>query len=245
MSDLPTALVTGAAARVGATIVETLHRRGHRVAIHYRSSAGPAEALAARLNARRADSAVTVRGDLGDEGACAALVTAVLDRWGRLDVLVNNASDFYPTPVASITAADWERLFASNARGPLFVSLAAIPALRAARGAIVNIVDIHAERPLPRHTVYCMAKAALVMLTRSLALELGPEVRVNGIAPGAILWPEPDISDEEKAATLALVPLGRRGEPENIASAVCQLALDNDYVTGQILAVDGGRSLNL
>ncbi len=246
MSNNPVALVTGAAVRVGATIIETLHARGFDVAIHYRSSREPADALAARLNATRADSAITVQADLGRDEDCLRAVETVVEQRGRLDILVNNASDFYPTPVDEISAADWDRLFASNARGPLFLSLAAVPALRETRGAIVNIVDIHAERPLPKHTVYCMAKAALVMMTRSLALELGPDgVRVNGIAPGAILWPVPDISDAEKQETLDLTPLGRKGEPENIAAAVCHLAVDNDFVTGQILAVDGGRSLNL
>lgn len=245
MHASPVALITGAAVRVGAVTAEQLHARGLSVAIHYRSSAEPADALAARLNERRPGSAMTVQADLGSDKACQAMVDTVINAWGRIDVLVNNASDFYPTPVETITAKDWDRLFASNARGPLFLSLAAIPSLRENRGAIINIVDIHAEKPLPQHTVYCMAKAALVMMTRSLALELGPDVRVNGIAPGAILWPVPDISDEEKRQTLELVPLARRGEPENIAQAVLHFALDNDYVTGQILAVDGGRSLNL
>ena len=236
-------LVTGAARRIGAAIVTRLHAEGARVAIHYRGSADEADALCASLNAGRADSARTFRGDLLDTNYPPKLVTDVVAWGGGLDVLVNNASTFYPTPVGTITESHWNDLVGSNFKAPLFLSQAAAPHLRAARGAIVNIVDIHGQRPMRDHPVYGPAKAALAMLTRALAKDLAPEVRVNGVSPGAILWPEDGMTETTQASILKEVPLGRAGEPGDIASCVLFLLRDAPYVTGQIIAVDGGRSI--
>ena len=242
----PTVLITGAARRVGAQIARTLHRRGCRLVLHYRRSRDAAEALCAELNDQRAGSAATVGGDLATPEAPARIVAESLAVTGRLDGLVNNASSFYPTPLGSIGASDWDELAGSNLRGPLFLSQAAAPHLREHGGAIVSIIDIHAERPLPGYAVYSAAKAGLAGLTRALALELAPRVRVNGVAPGAILWPEDDqYPPAERERIIAQSPLRRAGSPEDIAGAVAFLLLDAPYVTGQILAVDGGRSLAL
>ncbi|HEX7081074.1 MAG TPA: pteridine reductase [Gammaproteobacteria bacterium] len=237
------ALVTGAGKRIGAAIARTLHGAGANVAIHYfRTSAG-AEALAAELDAARPGSAVTVGGDLRDLGALERVVADVVARAGRLDVLVNNASSFYPTPLGSITETEWHDLIDSNLKAPLFLAQAALPHLKEARGVIVNIVDIHAQRPLRNHVVYGAAKAGLAMLTRSLAKDLAPEIRVNGVAPGAILWAESGITESARQSILRQIPLKRTGHPDEIASAVLYLVRDATYVTGQILAVDGGRSV--
>jgi pteridine reductase len=240
-------LVTGGAKRVGAAIVRTLHDAGARVVIHCFTSRGEAQALATALNARRPASAAIVQGDLADTGALAALVEDAASRFGRLDGLVNNASGFRSTPFATLAPADWEELSATNLRAPMFLAKAAAPHLSRAGGAIVNIVDIHAERPLKDFAAYTVAKAGLAGLTRSLALELAPDVRVNGVSPGAILWPEPDdaFPPGERARITAQTPLRRTGRPEDIAGAVKYLLLDAPYVTGQILAVDGGRSIAL
>lgn len=238
----PVALITGAARRIGAEIARELHRGSYRLALHYHSSEAPVGELAAELEAARPGSVARFRHDLTDPDAPAALAAAVLERFDRLDALINNASSFFPTPVGEIEGRDWDDLFGTNARAPLFLTQACRPALRAANGAVVNLIDVHAGRPLQGHTVYCMAKAALLMMTRSLALELGPEVRVNGIAPGAILWPEGGVAEAERKRLLESLPLRRKGEPADIASAVRYL-LGARYVTGQILAVDGGRSL--
>jgi pteridine reductase len=243
MSERRVALITGAAHRLGAEIARHLHQAGLRVLIHYRSSSTSADALAAELNALHHDSARTLAADLLDLTAIEQLAHAALQAWGRVDVLINNASTYYPTPVGSITSTHWDDLIGSNLRAPLFLSQALAPSLKAGSGSIVNMVDIHAEKPLHGHPVYSVAKAGLAMLTRSLAIELGPEVRVNAVAPGIILWPERELSDTEKSAMLERVVLGRKGEPNDIAKTVCFLALDARYVTGQILAVDGGRSL--
>jgi pteridine reductase len=237
------ALVTGAARRVGAKIATQLHAAGADVAIHYRRSAGDADDLVARLNAVRPDSAAAFQGDLLDIAALPALVAAVRGWHGRLDILVNNASTFYPTPLGEITEAHWEDLVGSNFKAPLFLSQAAAASLRERGGSIVNIVDIHAQRPLRDHLVYSPAKAALAMLTRALARELAPDVRVNGVSPGAILWPESEMSDETKASIVDKVPLARPGDPADIAGCVLYLVRDASYVTGQIVAVDGGRSI--
>ena len=237
------ALVTGAARRIGAEIADTLNAAGARVAVHYRGSAREAEALVLRLNERRPDSARAFQAELLDIPALPGLVDDVLGWGGRLDILVNNASTFYPTPVGEITEAKWDDLIGTNLKVPLFLSQAAVPALREAGGSIVNIVDIHASRPLKDHLVYGPAKAGLAMLTRGLAKDLGPDIRVNGVAPGAILWPEDGMTEATKAAILDQVPLGRAGEPKDIARCVLFLAGDAGYVTGQIVAVDGGRSL--
>jgi pteridine reductase len=240
----PVALVTGGARRIGAAISRRLHAAGYDLAIHYRGSEAEALALRAELEARRPDGVLLVPAELGDAGAPESLVASALAHFGRLDALVNNASAFFPTPIGETTAADWERLFVSNARAPFFLSQAAAPALRAARGAIVSLIDIHAERGLREHTPYVMAKSALAAMTRSLALELAPEVRVNGVAPGAVLWPEQGKSETDKAEMLRATPLGRAGTAEEIAEAVRWLLQDASYVTGQVLRVDGGHSVD-
>jgi pteridine reductase len=238
------ALVTGAAKRIGAVIARTLHGAGLNVAIHYNRSAQDADRLAAELNGQRAKSAFTVSADMLDIEAVEGMAKQVLDRTGgRLDVLVNNASNFYPTPIGTITLEQWDDLIGSNLKAPLFLTQALVPALRAARGVIVNIVDVHSQRPLRDHPVYGPAKAGLAMLTRSLAKDLGPDVRVNGVSPGAILWPDEGMSDALRAAIIKQTALKRSGEPEDIAAAVLFLVRDAPYVTGQIIAVDGGRSV--
>lgn len=239
----PIALITGSAKRVGAVIARRLHAAGFDLALHYHRSETEMNALRADLEAQRPGSTAAFRADLGDSDALPALVDAVLTRFGRLDALVNNASGYYATPIGAITAKDWDGLFAANARAPLFLSQAAAPALTASGGCIVNIVDIYAERPLPRHTVYCMAKAALVMLTHALAGELGPTVRVNGVAPGNVLWSENFAKAETEAIVRERTALQRQGSPEDIAEAVRWLIVDAGYVTGQIIRVDGGRTL--
>jgi len=236
-------LVTGAARRIGAAIVTCLHTNGARVAIHYRGSAEEAEALAATLNALRPDSAETFQADLLSINEISKLVSAVVAWGGQLDGLVNNASTFYPTPIGEITEENWDDLAGSNFKAPLFLSQEAVPHLRSTGGAIVNIVDIHAQRPLRDHIVYGPAKAALAMLTRSLAKDLAPDVRVNGISPGAILWPEDGMNDAIQEAILRQVPLQRAGDPGDVAGCVLYLLRDAAYVTGQIIAVDGGRSV--
>ncbi len=236
-------LVTGAARRIGAAIVTRLHENGARVAIHYRSSANEANNLATRLNNERADSAATFAADLLDMEQLPQLISSVMDWSGRLDCLVNNASTFYPTPVGSITGAQWDDLVGSNLKAPLFLAQASVPHLRQHGGTIVNIVDIHAQRPLRNHAVYGPAKAGLAMLTRSLAKDLAPDIRVNGVSPGAILWPEDGMSDAAQQTILRQVPLQRPGDPDDIAGCVLYLWRDANYVTGQIIGVDGGRSI--
>lgn len=242
----PVALITGSARRVGATIARALHGAGYDVALHYRHSQAEMQALVGELEAARAHSTLALQADLADTAQLPGLVDAVRQRFGRLDALVNNASAFHATPVGSITGRDWDDLFAANARAPLFLSQAAAPHLAARRGAIVNLVDVYAERPLAQHSVYCMAKAALAALTRSLALDLAPDVRVNGVAPGAVMWPENDAkADDDRAGMIARTPLRRAGEPGDVASAVLWLLRDTPFVTGQIIRVDGGRSLSI
>jgi pteridine reductase len=238
----PVALVTGAARRVGATIARTLHAAGYDLALHCRRSRAELDALIAALEAARPRSTLALQADLADVARLPALVEAALARFGRLDALVNNASAFHPTPLGTITAAQWDELFAANARAPLFLAQAAAGALAARRGAIVNLVDIYAERPLPHYSVYSMAKAALAMATQALAQELAPAVRVNGVAPGAVLWPEGK-AEAERQALIERTPLARSGSPEDVAGAVLWLLRDAPFVTGQILRVDGGRSL--
>jgi pteridine reductase len=237
-------LITGGARRVGAAISERLHAAGASLAVHYRQSAAEAEALQARLEARRAGSTLLVGADLLDVAALPELVAATLARFGRLDVLVNNASTFYPTPLGEITAAQWEDLFGTNLRAPLFLAQAAAPALRESSGLVLNLVDIHGQRPLRHHPVYSSAKAALIMLTQSLAREMAPRVRVNAIAPGPVLFPEHGLTEEKKASIIERTLLKRIGSPEDIARAALFFAADAPYVTGQVLAVDGGRSAN-
>ena len=236
-------LVTGAARRIGAAIVTRLHDHGARVAIHYRGSAEAAKRLRDELNATRDNSAIALQADLLKIDKLPILVDAVTDWGGRLDGLINNASSFYPTPMGSIDESQWDQLIGSNLKAPLFLSQAAVKALRASRGSIVNIVDIHAQRPLRDHLVYGLAKAGLAMLTRSLAKDLAPEIRVNGVSPGAILWPEQGMTDAKQLDILRQIPLQRAGEPQHIADAVLFLIKHANYVTGQIITVDGGRSI--
>jgi pteridine reductase len=235
--------VTGGAKRLGAAMARRLHAAGANVVVHYHRSREAADELVAELHAVRAGSSLAVRGDLNDVDCLPALVAQAVARYGRIDVLINNASTFYPTPVGSITAAQFDDLVGTNLRAPLFLSQAAAPALRETRGLIINMVDIHARRPLKAHPVYSAAKAGLVMLTKSLARELGPDVRVNGIAPGPVLWPERDLDESLKAEIVAKTALKRSGSPDDIARTALFLATEAPYVTGQVIAVDGGRSL--
>jgi pteridine reductase len=240
------ALVTGGAKRVGAAIVRRLHAGGAAVMIHHRASASDAKAFVAALNAERANSAASVRADLLNLGAVAELVKTTVERFGGLDVLVNNASTFYPTPIGEIKSTDWDDLVGTNLKGPLFLAQAAAPHLAKSHGCIVNITDIHAERPLKRYVVYSVAKAGLAGLTRALARELGPEVRVNAVAPGPILWPDDGSYDEvARQRVVSQTLLKRTGDPDDVAKAVYFLVADAPYVTGQTIAVDGGRSVNL
>ena len=242
----PVVLVTGAARRVGAQIARTLHGAGARVAVHCRSSVEAAQALADELNAARAGSAEVFAADLQSVPAISALVEAVVARFGRLDGLVNNASSFFPTAVGGIDEAAWDDLIGSNLKAPLFLMQAAAPALREQGGAVVNIVDIHADRPLAGYPVYSVAKAGLAGLTRAMAIELGPQVRVNGVSPGVVLWPEDGQFDPaERRDIVEHALLKREGSPADIAQAVRFLLFEARYVTGQILAVDGGRSAHL
>ena len=243
----PVVLVTGGAKRVGAAIVRAAHAAGARVVVHCNRSRGEADRLAAELEAARPGSAAVIQADLLDAGALESLVERAVAAYGRLDGLVNNASTFHPTPVGGVDAGAWEDLAGTNLRAPLFLSQAAAPHLRQARGAIVNIVDIHAERPLPGFLAYTVAKSGLAGLTRALAVELAPEVRVNGVSPGAILWPEDGeaFPPAERERITVQTPMRRTGTPEDIAGAVKYFLFDAPFVTGQVLAVDGGRSLAL
>ena len=236
-------LVTGGARRVGAEIARTLHAAGANIVIHYRSSAAAAIALADQFNLARPRSATIHSAHLSTEDAPEKLVAATLLEFGRLDILVNNASSFYPTPIGQITVPQWDDLMGSNLKAPLFLSQAAAPSLRARHGLIINMIDIHGLRPLKAHPVYSAAKAGLAMLTRALARELGPEIRVNGIAPGPVLWPEVDMEAELKREIIDKTALKRHGTPQDIARTALFLAKDAPYITGQIIAVDGGRSI--
>jgi pteridine reductase len=236
-------LVTGGARRIGAEIARTLHAAGADILIHYRSSAAAALALADEFNGTRAHSAATFAAHLLNADAPEKLIAATLLEFGRLDILINNASSFYPTPVGQITLPQWDDLIGSNLKAPLFLSQAAAPSLRAQRGLIINMLDIHALRPLKAHPVYSAAKAGLAMLTRSLARELGPEIRVNGIAPGPVLWPEGDLDEELKREIIGKTALKHHGTPQDIGRTALFLAKDAPYITGQIIAVDGGRSI--
>jgi pteridine reductase len=236
-------LITGGAKRLGAAIGRKLHAAGASLVVHYNQSRAEAESLVGELVTLRPGSALAVGADLHEVARLPGLVAAAVERFGRLDVLVNNASTFYPTPVGTITAAQFDDLVGTNLRAPLFLSQAAAPALAEARGLIINMVDIHGRRPLRAHPVYSAAKAGLVMLTKSLARELGPDVRVNGIAPGPVMWPERDLDETLKTEIIAKTALKRSGSPEDIARAAYFFAVDAPYVTGQVIAVDGGRSL--
>ncbi len=244
-AHLKCAFVTGSSKRIGAATVRLLHEANYNVIIHCRSSRQEADELANDLNKQRVNSANVIQGDLNDEKIYDTLIDQAYQCWGRLDVLINNASSFFPTPVGSITMKNWDNLVNSNMKAPLFLSQAAAPYLKKTHGCIINMIDVHGQRPMKEHPVYCAAKAGLAMLTMSLAKELGPEIRVNGVAPGAILWPENDISEATKNIILERTSLKRPGQPLDIAKTILFLVKDADYITGQIIAVDGGRSINI
>lgn len=237
-------LITGAAHRIGATTARTLHAAGYNIVLHYRSSSSSAEELEDELSTLRENSVALVQGDLHQTDRLIQLIEGAHSVWGRLDGLINNASTFYPTPVDEITEAHWDDLIGTNLKAPLFLTKAAAPYLKETQGAVISIVDIHAERPLREHPVYSIAKAGLAMMTKSMAAELGPEVRVNGVAPGAILWPENEMDEITKERILDRTFLKKQGAAQNIADAVLFLLRDAHYTTGHILTVDGGRSLN-
>ena len=245
ITDAKVALVTGGAKRIGAATVRLLHQSGYKLIIHCRLSQQAANALAEELNSKRPDSAKVIQGDLNIETIYDNLIEQAFQCWNRLDVLVNNASSFYPTPVGKITLDDWNNLINSNLKAPLFLAQAAAPYLKETQGNIINMLDVHGHRPMKDHPVYCSAKAGLAMLTMSLAKELGPDIRVNGVSPGAILWPENDISDHTKNLILERTALKRAGEPIDIAKTILFLIKDANYITGQIIAVDGGRTIHI
>ncbi len=243
-SSLSVALITGGAQRIGATIVEYLHSQGLNIALHYRSSEEQAKQLQSRLNARRTDSVILLQADLLQTAALAELVDSAVAHWGRLDVLINNASAFFPTAASRVDETAWERLLNTNLKAPYFLAQHAAAPLRRTTGCIINIVDIHSQRPLKGFPIYSISKAGLAMMTMSLAKELGPEIRVNGVSPGAILWPENEPDEAAKEAIIERTLLKRQGTPEDIAQAVHFLIERADYMSGQILSVDGGRSLH-
>ena len=238
------AFVTGSARRIGAEIIRILHAEGANVVVHYRHSSTDAEKLSAELNQLRQQSCITIQADLAHIESLPEMIETVIKKMGRLDILVNNASTFYPTPIGEITEKHWDNLMSSNLKAPLFLSQAAMPYLKINKGCIVNIVDIHGFRPMKNYPVYSIAKAGLLMLTQSLARELAPNIRVNGVAPGAILWPEMETNQSDQQQLLAKTALKREGTPKDIAKAVLFLVRDADYITGQVIPVDGGRMLN-
>ncbi|MFK5912948.1 MAG: pteridine reductase [Woeseiaceae bacterium] len=243
MSDNKVALITGAAHRIGATTAKLLHDNNFNIVLHYRGSREQAQAVQKELNDIRENSVILIQADLHKTKGLITLVDESVKAWGRLDVLINNASSFYPTKMGSVTEKQWDDLMGSNLKAPFFLSQAAAPHLKKHKGCIINIIDIHADRPLKTFPVYSMAKAGLAMMTKSLSCELGPEIRVNGVAPGAILWPE-NLDEVAKQRIVSRTFLKRQGEPNDISKTILYLINDADYVTGQIIAVDGGRSLN-
>ena len=243
MVDNKVVLITGAAHRIGAVTARYLHDAGFNIILHYLSSRSPAQALQKELNARRENSVVLVQADLLANNALTALAKEAYNAWQRLDVLVNNASTFYRTPIGSANDQHWDDLFGTNVKAPFFLAQAAAPFLRKTHGCIINMVDIHARRPLKEYSIYSMAKAALETMTKALARELGPEIRVNGVAPGAILWPD-DLDEVTKQRIVSKTFLKRKGEPEDIAKAIRFIIEDAPYMTGQIISLDGGRSLS-
>lgn len=238
------ALITGGARRVGACIARALHGHGVNLVLHYRRSEEEAHALQAELNAHRADSVMLIQSDLLHTAKLTSMIRTAKQGWGRLDLLVNNASSFYPTPIGTVSEEQWEDLMGSNLKAPFFLAQAAAGALRETRGTIINITDIHAERPLKTYNVYSTAKAGLVMLTKALARDLGPEIRVNAIAPGAILWPENNLDELTKHRIISRTALKQQGTPEDIARTVLFLVCDAPYISGEVIKVDGGRTLN-
>jgi pteridine reductase len=246
MKDLSNkvALVTGSARRIGAEIIRTLHADGAMVVVHYRNASTDAKQLCTELNAVRKNSCMTLQGDLNTTENLPKIIETIIRNMGQLDILVNNASSFYPTPIEDITEKHWDDLIGSNLKAPLFLSQAAMPSLQESHGCIVNIVDVHGFRAMKNYPIYSIAKAGLIMLTQSLARELGPNIRVNGVAPGAILWPEMDTNQSNQQTLLEKTALKREGTPEDIAKTVLFLVRDADYITGQVIPVDGGRMLN-
>jgi pteridine reductase len=246
-SSTPVALITGAAHRLGAHTARHLHQRGWDLVIHYRSREAQAHTLCEQLNHIRTDSAVAIQADLASPGEAESLGAKAIAAWGRLDGLVNNASVFYPNPTEQASADDWDAIMNTNLQAPFFVGRACLPALKESAGAIVNLIDIYSQRPLADHPLYCASKAGLASLTRSWAKDLAPNIRVNGVSPGAILWPEGDavIDPDHQQSILDKTPLARTGTPEDIARTIAFLLCDAPFVTGQILSVDGGRSLNM
>lgn len=242
-----TVLITGAAKRVGRSIARELHGAGCNIVVHYRHAAEAARTLADALNEERPGSACCLHADLLDVHALATLVAQSIDHFGRLDALINNASSFFATPLGTIDEAIWADLIGSNLKAPLFLTQAAAPHLRETRGAVINITDIHAERPMAGYPLYCAAKAGLLGLTRALAIELAPDVRVNAVAPGPILWPETgdDFDSTERAEIVAHTLLKHEGSPHDIARTVRFLLADAPYITGQVINVDGGRTAHL
>lgn len=243
MNSSDTTLITGGAKRIGREIAHTMHAAGHNIMIHYRSSAQASDTLVQELNSLRSDSAAAVQADLLDIGSIPRVIDETISTFGQLNVLINNASTFYPTPIELIEDDFWNDIVGSNLKAPAFMVKAAVPHLRASSGCIINIVDIYARQPLPNHPLYCSAKAGLEMLTKSLARDLAPEIRVNGVSPGAILWPENGNSELSQSQLLEKIPLGRMGEPKDVAKTVRFLVTEGDYITGQIIQVDGGRSV--
>lgn len=238
-----TILITGGAKRIGRQMAKTLHAAGHNIALHYRSSSGAANQLVDELNGIRDNSIMSIQADLLDINAIPRLIDAVVEHFGRLDVLINNASSFYPTPIELLEDEFWNDLVGSNLKAPSFMAKYATKHLREAGGTIINIVDIHARNPMANHPIYCAAKAGLEMLTKALARDLAPAIRVNAISPGAILWPEQQSSEAEQTEILRKIPLQRLGDPIDIAQLALFLIDQADYITGQIIAVDGGRSI--
>ena len=237
-------LITGGAKRIGARIARTLHAEEMNLVIHFNTSSDDANELCSELNSIRNDSAIAIGSNLTNQTEVESLITKVIETTGQLDVLINNASTFYPTPIEDITLDDWDNLMGTNLKAPLFLCKHAAPHIKESKGCIINMVDIHASKPLKNHTIYGSAKSGLVMLTRSLAKDFAPEVRVNCIAPGMILWPENEPSEEIKQKVIDQIPLKRSGEPNDIAHTVLFLIAHADYITGQIIAVDGGRGIN-
>lgn len=238
------ALITGGSRRIGAAIARQLHAAGMKLAVHYQHSETAAHALQAELNNQRSESVLLLQADLRNPPKLTSMVRQMIEHYSRLDVLINNASTFYPTPIGKVEEKEWDDLLGTNLKAPFFLSQAAAPHLKTTQGCIINLVDIYAERPMKLHPVYSAAKAGLVMLTKALARELGPKVRVNAIAPGAILWPENDLDDVSKQRIISNITLKRHGEPSDIAKTVLFLVRDADYITGQVITVDGGRTLN-
>ncbi|NOQ78465.1 MAG: pteridine reductase [Gammaproteobacteria bacterium] len=239
------ALITGGAQRVGAMTARLLHAAGANLILHYRHSRQSALELQTELNDKRNNSVILIQAELLETVKLKGIITKSIEQWGRLDILINNASSFYPTPMGTVTENDWDDLIGSNMKAPFFLSQAAAPHLEKQKGCIINIVDIHAQRPMEGHSVYNMAKAGLAMLVKTLAFELGPKIRVNGVAPGAIMWPAQEMDDLTKQRIVSRTYLKRKGSAEDIAKTVLFLASNADYISGQIIAVDGGRSLYL